>query len=431
MENEALQLNAHPLVAIALMAAVPVVIFAIWADLFDRLIEALKKEGDEIDTVSELRRVRWASIVAFLGEGAVYVLATPIREKFYLPSLAIFCAALMVQSWIQSGLEGKLRKLPARPAAQAKWLLRSTAWIMANLAVYFGWIWASFAVAYRFLEKSPFGGETRVALLLAAGIIGIFSATFLLMALAPVHIRNMIPNYAFQETELRARLEACFRDAGFEPPQMAIMDTEDFKYSNAVIAGFPGAKGIFKPILLLSASLMKGLSDEELVAVVKHEVSHWSLKHLKRRVGAVLASIIGTTLLFGSMLALAAIALPQEGQALIRLLTTALSVILPFWLIRSQTRLHETEADIYTVTRLGADLEAYASALRKLDRMNDLDSNGVDPFSSIGVSGGHPATELRILRIRTFAAAEKATRSKVAGEIVPATKASDDKDQAA
>lgn len=404
-----------------MMSAVPVVIFAIWADLFERLIAAMKAEKETIDVPSELRRVRWASIVAFLGEGAVYLLATPLREKHYLPSLAIFCTALMIQSWIQSGVESKLRSIPAAPTAQAKWLLRSTAWIIANLAVYFGWIWASFAVSYRLLEKSPLSGEARVALLLVAGVIGIFSATFILMSLAPVHIRNLIPNRDFGETDLRLKLDACFRDAGFDPPRMAIMDTEDFKYSNAVIAGFPGAKGIFRPVLLLSGALFKGLSDEELIAVVKHEVSHWSLKHLKRRVGAVLASIVGTTLLFGSMLALAAIALPPEGQAFVRLMTTLLSVVLPFWVIRSQTRLHETEADVYTVTRLGADLEQMASALRKMDRMNDLDSSKVDPFSSIGVAGGHPETELRILRMRTYLAAAAKVAQKVAGEIVPAS----------
>ncbi|MBI3556788.1 MAG: hypothetical protein HY074_11035, partial [Deltaproteobacteria bacterium] len=88
--------------------------------------------------------------------------------------------------------------------------------------------------------------------------------------------------------------------------------------------------------------------------------------------------------------------LSKEQLVLPMLLAALLPAFSPYFVARKQVRRHELEADSYAVFRLGADLDALSSALRRIDTLNDLPSDRKDPTSVLSPETAHPTTELRI-----------------------------------
>lgn len=173
------------------------------------------------------------------------------------------------------------------------------------------------------------------------------------------------------EGELRARLEAMARQAGFRNRGLFVMDASRRSgHSNAVFMG------LLRPRIVLFDTLVERMTVDEAAAVLAHEVGHFTERHVQKR----LALGLGTSLLGLWVLSrLAAwpplfeafgLAAPSwhGALALFALCGGAFTFFLAplgSWL----SRRHEYQADRFSVRLAGAP-GALGSALVKLNGEN-------------------------------------------------------------
>lgn len=385
-------ISQHALLGLAILTAIPVVMFALWGQYYQQHITELLESKEKVDRAAELYRIRVAGAWMVILQLIIFFSAYPIRKIYPLSGLAISLAGLLLQGQIQFGLERKLRELEASHSEQLKLALRAFLWVCAGSALYVGLVIASILGAFMVTQALHTPQALTVAILILGTMVGIVAGLILNFGLAPVYLRKMLPIIPLEDAKTRALVEDCFARAGLTNPDFWIIQADGFKFGNAMIAGLPGGKGWFKPGLFISSPLLQALTPAELQAVVCHEVSHVSLRHLKRRFLMTLAVSVGLCGLSGLMAVLAYMALPQQFSGFVGPIGAVIAFFLAVGALRPQGPLHEMEADAHAVLKLGAEFEALASALRKLDALNDQQERGK--------SFGHPETEFRIQELK-------------------------------
>ena len=173
------------------------------------------------------------------------------------------------------------------------------------------------------------------------------------------------------EGELRSRLEALCRATGFRARGLFVMDaSRRSAHSNAYFSGF------VRPRIVLFDTLVSSMSADEATAVLAHEIGHFRLHHVLKR----LASGLGGTLLGLWLLSrlvewppfFTAFGFPAASwQAAVAILALAggsftfFLTPLSAWI----SRRHEYAADRYSLEHTALP-GALASALVKLNREN-------------------------------------------------------------
>jgi len=198
--------------------------------------------------------------------------------------------------------------------------------------------------------------------------------------------------------DLRDRLEALSRTTGFRSGGLFVMDaSRRSSHSNAYFAG------LVRPRIVLFDTLVSSMTVDEVAAVLAHEVGHFQLRHVAKRLGAGLASsLLG--LWFLSLLAGwpafygafgfespswgAAVAIVSLAGGAFTFLATPLFTFL--------SRRHEYAADRYSVVHAAVP-EAMKSALVKLNGENLANLNPHPWFSAW--YHGHPTLLERLRAI--------------------------------
>ena len=206
------------------------------------------------------------------------------------------------------------------------------------------------------------------------------------------------------DTALRGRIETLLTRCGFRSKGLFKMDASKRSgHGNAFFTGFGPSKRI-----VLFDTIIASLSTEEIEAVLAHELGHFKLKHIvKRMVTQLVVSLIGFAVIGGlvaqpwfaasfGMAPDAAAAMPLAGLILAMLVLPAFTG----WFrgfSNWRSRVHEFEADAYAAGQTnGADL---ASALLKLHKDNAAPSTTDPVYSTFKHS--HPPTAERIARLQT------------------------------
>lgn len=235
---------------------------------------------------------------------------------------------------------------------------------------------------------------------------GFFAAVQLALAwLWPVLVAPLFNRFTpLPEGELRRRVEALCRDAGFRTRGLFTMDASRRSgHSNAFFAG------LFRPRIALFDTLVASSGVDEVVAVLAHEIGHYRARHLQRRLavgiaGQVLSLWVLSLLAswpplfrafgfdrpsFHALLALAALG----GGAFTFFLAPVAS-----WI----SRRHEVQADRYAVRLTGLG-PALASALVRLGEDN-LSSLAPHPWY-VAWYYSHPTLVQRLEQIGKTSAA--------------------------
>jgi STE24 endopeptidase len=205
------------------------------------------------------------------------------------------------------------------------------------------------------------------------GFALLFGFQLLMLVLYPKLILPLFNKLTpLAEGEARTRLLALSERTGFRAQTIEVMDgSKRSAHSNAFFTGF----GRFRRIVLFD-TLMAQLSQEELEAVLAHEIGHYRRGHIPKRLATL------ALLQFGGFAAIAwlaqapwfnpAFGLPFGETAPTFLLVGLLGGLVTFWFTpvgNRVSRKHEYEADAFAREAMGGPA-ALSGALRKLSQKN-------------------------------------------------------------
>lgn len=408
----------HAVKGLAVLTAIPVVGFAIWADYFGRSIDRLAADDPLYERAEEKAKIRLASLVTLLLQFSIFVATYEIRQVSPLWAYGLFMAAFVIQGRVQAGAESKLKgphdesvKLAvgnavAEPASELRTAMNGFLWATIGGTLYIVMFAIPVVAASLIARFGHLGENATAALVVGSAVVGMLSGLAVNFALAPFYLQRMLRSEKVEDPRLNAALSDCFARGGLALPSFYVIRARSHE-ATAMVAGFPFGRGVFRPGLFISQGMLDALNEEELRAVVLHEVAHLKLRHLMRRLGYSATLIFGTTAVATFCVYAASVVAPAgELKNMVGFAAAAGAFLATFKLLGRQSRNQEFVADHHAVSALGASSESLVSALRKLDRVNHL-----DPMNRVAqLSGSHPATDARVARLEAqFGAATAAS----------------------
>jgi STE24 endopeptidase len=220
------------------------------------------------------------------------------------------------------------------------------------------------------------------------------------IAIYPTWIAPLFNKFLpMQDAELKERVERLLARCGFKVKGLMVMDgSRRSTHGNAYFTGFGASKRI-----VFFDTLLARLNPGEVEAVLAHELGHFRLRHVVKRMAWLAAASLGFLWLLGWIMQQPwffqglNVQSPSTAMALV-----LFAIVLPQFTILLQpvgamvSRRHEFEADEYAAQHTSArDL---ASALIKLYREN-ASTLTPDPLHS-AFYDSHPPAIVRIARLQ-------------------------------
>ena len=220
------------------------------------------------------------------------------------------------------------------------------------------------------------------------------------IAIYPTWIAPLFNKFSpMQDAELKERVERLLARCGFKVKGLMVMDgSRRSTHGNAYFTGFGASKRI-----VFFDTLLARLNPGEVEAVLAHELGHFKLRHVVKRMAWMAAASLGFLWLLGWLMQqpwffhALNVQSPSTAMALV-----LFAIVLPQFTFLLQpigamvSRRHEFEADEYAARHASArDL---ASALIKLYREN-ASTLTPDPLHS-AFYDSHPPAIVRIARLQ-------------------------------
>ncbi len=217
------------------------------------------------------------------------------------------------------------------------------------------------------------------------------------MVLYPMLIMPLFNKLSpLEEGPLRDRLMALSDRAGFKAQTIQVIDgSKRSGHSNAYFTGF----GKFRRIVLYD-TLIEQLSEEELEAVLAHEIGHYKKGHIPKMIALSALMMLAAFWIIDVLLHSSAFfegfgfsplevgSIGNLGIAM--LLFSFLGGLVTFWispLFHGMSRKHEYEADAFARDAVG-DWKPLSGALRRLSEKNLSNLNPHPLYSGFHYS--HP-----------------------------------------
>ena len=222
----------------------------------------------------------------------------------------------------------------------------------------------------------------------------------LMLVLYPTVIAPLFNKFtALEDDTLRSRIEGLMQRVGFASKGLFVMDgSKRSAHGNAYFSGFGAAKRI-----VFFDTLLARLAPQEIEAVLAHELGHFKLKHVLKRIAVMFILSLGflallgylkTQLWFFTGLGVDPLLLGDDDAMALILFMLVLPVftflLSPLTSITS--RKHEFEADAFAATYTNA--QDLVSALVKLYEDN-ASTLTPDPIHS-AFYDSHPPASVRI-----------------------------------
>jgi STE24 endopeptidase len=225
----------------------------------------------------------------------------------------------------------------------------------------------------------------------------------LVMAIYPTFIAPLFNKFSpMQEGSLKQRIEQLLAKCGFQSKGLFVMDgSRRSSHGNAYFTGFGKTKRI-----VFFDTLLSRLNETEIEAVLAHELGHFKMRHVIRRmawtfaVSLVMLAILGyvkNQAWFYESLGINYPATNAVALALFVLVVPVFTFLLQP-VISSYARKHEFEADAYAAKHSSA--RELVKALVKLYKDN-ASTLTPDPLHS-AFYDSHPPAKARIERLQVF-----------------------------
>ncbi len=223
----------------------------------------------------------------------------------------------------------------------------------------------------------------------------------LLVLLAfPTFIAPLFNRFSkLEDPGLAGRIEALLKRCGFRASGLYVMDgSRRSSHGNAYFTGFGAAKRI-----VFFDTLLSRLAPPEVEAVLAHELGHYRLHHVWKRIALLFAASLGFLWVLGQLIDRQwfyeglGVAHPSTAAALLLFMLTV--PVFTFFLqpVSSlYSRRHEFEADRYAAQH--ADSSQLVQALVKLYQDNAATLTP-DPVHS-AFYDSHPPAAIRIARLK-------------------------------
>ena len=226
------------------------------------------------------------------------------------------------------------------------------------------------------------------------------------LAIYPTFVAPLFNKFSpMQDGDLKARIEALLAKCGFKSQGLFVMDgSRRSSHGNAYFTGFGKAKRI-----VFFDTLLSRLEPEEIEAVLAHELGHFKMNHVFRRMAWTFAMSLAFLWVLGQLREAVWF---YEGLGVAAPASDAMALVLFFMvvpvftfllrpLMAMYSRKHEFEADAYAARNASAT--RLAQALVKLYKDN-ASTLTPDPLHS-AFYDSHPPAAARIARLKSFAGA--------------------------
>ena len=198
-----------------------------------------------------------------------------------------------------------------------------------------------------------------------------------------------------QDGELKQRIDALLARCGFRSSGVFVIDgSKRSSHGNAYFTGFGAAKRI-----VFYDTLIRQLDPDEIEAVLAHELGHFRLHHVAKRITVTLGLALVLLWILGGLATLPAfyaglgVPTPSPAAALLLFMLVVPVLTFPFTPLASwSSRQHEFEADAFAAGHASA--ACLVSALTKLYRDN-ASTLTPDPLYS-AFYDSHPPAAIRI-----------------------------------
>lgn len=225
----------------------------------------------------------------------------------------------------------------------------------------------------------------------------------LMLVLYPTVIAPLFNKFTpLTDDSLRARIENLMRRVGFASKGLFVMDgSKRSAHGNAYFSGFGAAKRI-----VFFDTLLSRLAPQEIEAVLAHELGHFKLKHIVKRIAVMFAISLGFLALLGYLKTQTWFYTglgvdPMMGASNDAMALLLFMLVLPVFtfflapLMSISSRKHEFEADAFAAEHSNA--QDLVSALVKLYEDN-ASTLTPDPLHS-AFYDSHPPATVRINRL--------------------------------
>ena len=228
----------------------------------------------------------------------------------------------------------------------------------------------------------------------------VWTAFSLLMIWAfPVFIAPLFNKFsALEDDALKSRIDALLQRCGFKSKGVFVVDgSKRSAHGNAYFTGFGDNKRI-----VFYDTLLESLSEDEVEAVLAHELGHFKRNHIKKSLGLSILMTLGGFALLAWLMQSAwfysamGVTTPSTHTALL-LFMLVLPVFTYFIspLFSALSRKHEFEADDFAKQQ--SDYRALVSALVNMYREN-ASTLTPDPIHSMFYDS-HPPASIRIAHL--------------------------------
>lgn len=222
----------------------------------------------------------------------------------------------------------------------------------------------------------------------------------IILAVYPTWIAPLFNKFSpLNDPQLKERIERLIEKCGFKVQGLMVMDgSRRSSHGNAYFTGFGKTKRI-----VFFDTLLSRLGPGEIEAVLAHELGHFKLKHVMKRIAWIFAGSLAFLCLLAQLMSQdwfysgLNVQTPSTAMALI-----LFSIVVPQFIFLLQpvtsfySRKHEFEADNYAVQH--APVSDLISALVKLYKDNAATLTP-DPLHS-AFYDSHPPATLRIARLQ-------------------------------